>query len=185
MALKQIYRRINLFGGPNSGKSTIAAKLFADLKIEKYEIELVREYIKSWTYLKNNPESYDQLYVFAKQIREEDIILRNNDGIIITDCPSMINCFYSFYNKDIFSTDLLNISKNFDKKYKPLNIFLSVKRSFQDYNEYGRFHTFEESKLIDILMLKFIIDIYGKDDIFVLLRNYDTIKDFVLEKLNG
>ena len=37
---------INLFGGPGCGKSTIAAELFAILKKQGYEVELVTEYAK-------------------------------------------------------------------------------------------------------------------------------------------
>ena len=60
---------INLFGGPSTGKSTLAALLFGTLK-SKYDLncEYVNEYAKDLVYEKRNQILLkDQLYIFAKQ----------------------------------------------------------------------------------------------------------------------
>jgi hypothetical protein len=61
-------RRICLHAGPGSGKSTLAARVFGELKVRGYDVEHVPEYIKTWAHAGRKPESYDQLYVFAKQL---------------------------------------------------------------------------------------------------------------------
>jgi len=63
--LSRPVRRINLFGGPCSGKSTIASWLFSRLKEEDIDVEFVSEYIKGWTFIPRNCDSFDQLYVFT------------------------------------------------------------------------------------------------------------------------
>ena len=56
--------RISLFGGPGSGKSTTAARLFSELKERHYSVEHVSEYVKSWTYMNRKPKGFDQVYIF-------------------------------------------------------------------------------------------------------------------------
>ena len=41
---------INIFGGPGTGKSVTAAKLFAELKIQNKNCELITEYAKELVY---------------------------------------------------------------------------------------------------------------------------------------
>jgi len=43
--------RINFFGGPGVGKSTLAAQLFGWLKAENFDAELVQEFVKTWAIL--------------------------------------------------------------------------------------------------------------------------------------
>ena len=178
-------RRISFFGGPHSRKSTIAAKLFGDLKELKYEVENVQEYIKEWTYTNRFPESFDQVFLLAEQIRREDIFLRSGVPLIITDCPPLINSFYTEHTECPFVKQSVEIAQMFDEKFPSLNIFINVKRDKDSYNENGRFHSFEEAQYIDGAMLAFIIKHCGKDNVFALPGKYDVIKEFVLEKLDG
>lgn len=46
----QTKRIICLYGGPGTGKSTTCAGLFYKLKIEGYNCEMNREYIKEWVW---------------------------------------------------------------------------------------------------------------------------------------
>jgi adenylate kinase family enzyme len=89
-------RRICLFAGPGSGKSTLAAKIFAALKEQQIQVELINEYIKTWAYTGKVPKSYDQLYVFAKQLNSEDVILRHVP-LLITDSPLLLNSAYPLH----------------------------------------------------------------------------------------
>jgi ABC-type multidrug transport system ATPase subunit len=66
---------INLFGGPGSGKSTTAAYLYAGLKNQGVNAELIREYVKDWAYESRTVGVFDQLYFFGKQVRRETFSL--------------------------------------------------------------------------------------------------------------
>lgn len=43
-------RVITLWGGPGSGKSTMAAEIYARLKRQLCNVEMVREYVKGWAW---------------------------------------------------------------------------------------------------------------------------------------
>jgi len=80
-------RRICLFGGPGCGKSTTAAYVYSQLKRLGCSVELIQEYVKAWAYEKREVTSFDQVYLLAKQIRMEDLALRNGVKFVVTDSP--------------------------------------------------------------------------------------------------
>jgi len=146
--------RINLFGGPCCGKSTIASKIFSRLKSDGYNVELVLEYIKKWTYIDRRPESFDQYYISAKQLHREYTALSAGFDHIIADCPILLNCFYAEYGGLPFSKSLIDISLEFEKVYPSLNIF--IKRQNHGHSDIARFHNEKESLEIDNKLKKFI-----------------------------
>ena len=87
-------RRICLYAGAGAGKSTTAARIFADLKIKGYKTEYVSEFIKSWAYQGRFPKSFEQMYVFAQQTYLEDSLMPHVDSIV-TDSPILLNVAYS------------------------------------------------------------------------------------------
>lgn len=140
------FRRINIFGGPGVGKSATAEFLSSQLK-KKYNVELIREYFKKWVYLTKQPLGFDQIYIFAKQLHEEEVALRHVD-FIITDSPiDLSGIIYSNF-------DLSSIVNLFNEVYPPLNIL--IKRNDNYYKEVGRIHSLEESKLIDDKIRKYL-----------------------------
>jgi len=119
-------RRVNLFGGPGAGKSTIAALIFAHAKLSGKHIEHVQEYVKSWVYEKRDVSGFDQLYLLAKQIRREDLFLRSGVDSIVTDSPVMLAaCYAKQYGLESWET-LLRVVLDFEAKYPSLNIFLHL-----------------------------------------------------------
>jgi nicotinamide riboside kinase len=178
-------RRINFFGGAGCGKSTISAFVFYELKIRGYNVEHVTEYIKTWAHQGRFPKSFDQLYIFGKQMHKEDQVLHHVDRIV-TDCPLLMCCVYAKKYEFDGWQELLSLSNKYDLKYPPLNIFLSRTVPYQSS---GRFHTLEESMEFDRL-IKDMLDEYG--------GNYHTIdptdktsvidlieSEFSLEGTNG
>jgi hypothetical protein len=176
-------RRINLFGGPGCGKSTTAAYLFAALKERQYHAELVQEYVKTWAHEGKRTESFDQIYLLGKQIRKEDVVLRNGVDIIVTDSPVWLSWFY--YNlheqQDSVSTAIYDICAAFDSKYPPLNLFLD--RGSKTYNPKGRFQTEYEAREIDYQML-LDMDRHMSLDSFKFDQK-DEMLAFILETING
>ncbi len=166
-------RRINLFGGPSAGKSTIAADLFSILKRsnEFGTVELVREYVKAWAYQKRIPQGFDQHYIFGKQLHAEETALRGGAKLIVTDSPIFLSYIYSLQNNVLSHEAFLSTVKAFNKVYPSINVF--VRRGSKSYDTTGRFHTLEESLDLDSIIEKELIKCYGRDNI-----TYVNYEDF-------
>lgn len=84
---------IDLFGGPGCGKSTLAAEVYASLKKQYSQVELVREFVKAWAWRGEKIGRWDQPYLFAKQLRAESTLYGRVD-VIVTDSPLGISPVY-------------------------------------------------------------------------------------------
>ncbi len=137
---------VNLVGGPCSGKSTIAAELFARLKKLSIHCELVSEYIKERIYEENQTINTHQITIFGM----EHYALSNKIGkvdVIIHD-GSLINSII-YKNEDNPEFDKLIISEY--HKFNNLNFF--IKRGNIKFETYGRLHNLEQSKELDYRIL--------------------------------
>jgi len=141
-------RRINLFGGPGSTKSTVAAGVYANLRTKGVDIELIQEYIKTWAYEDKKCISFDQLYVFSKQLHAEDILLRSGVKFIINDSPTLMQLAYvQEYGKVPLFEELQRIEALFEKTYPSLSIWLE--RGDIPYDRSGRYETYEAALHMD------------------------------------
>lgn len=148
--MKKIIRRICFYGGPGSGKSTTAARVFSELKERQYSVEHCHEYVKRWVYMDRKVgSSIDQVYIFAKQQQLEYTCL--NDGVshIVTDSPCFLSYFYAlkYFGETQIPSALLKIIQEYDKTYPAMHIFL--KRGEKSYDPKGRWQSHEESLEID------------------------------------
>ncbi len=151
---------INLFGGPGTGKSTIAAGVFQNMKMMRHEVELVTEYAKDLVWEERSNLFNSQDYISAKQCRRLSRLEEKVDWVV-TDSPLLLGLFYisdDFPGKDHFCNYLIERFNSYDN----INIFL--KRTVP-YNPNGRIHNFNEAKNID----SFIND-------FLLSNNVDFLK---------
>lgn len=133
---------INLIGGPCSGKSTIAAELFARLKKMGIRCELVSEYIKERIYEENKTMPLNQIAIFGM----EHYAISNKIGkvnVIIHDGSFINNIIYKAEDNPEF--DKLIISEY--KKFNNLDFF--IKRGNIEFENYGRIHNLEQSKELD------------------------------------
>lgn len=142
---------VNLYGGPGSGKSTSAARLFALLKQSGITTELVQEYVKSWAWENRKPVTYDQFYFFGKQSRKEYSLFGKVD-VLVTDSPLALCAYYA----KVFGTpETADLFEAMVKHY-----FVMCKESGVTHSHYflnrtkaydpkGRFQTEEEARKMD------------------------------------
>ena len=149
---------INLFGGPGTGKSTVAAEVFSKLKRNGINAEYVNEYMKdkAWEY-DDMPTDYRpkifawQEYIFAKQFKK--IRQCNSVDVIVTDSPTLLGLIYM--GKDYDLPSMRNVIIEAHNLHKSVNIFLN---RVKPYNPKGRFQTEEEAIRKDKEIKSMLID---------------------------
>jgi nicotinamide riboside kinase len=135
-------RRVNFYGGPGSGKSTTATRTFSELKTRGYSVEYVREYIKDWAYIGRPARAFDQVYVTAKQMQAEFLLLSRSVDLVICECPVLMNCVYAEKINFPGTPELIGLCKKFETEYPSLNIFLERNHPYQ---EWGRYENEQEA----------------------------------------
>jgi len=178
--------RINFFAGAGSGKSTTAAWLFSELKRLGHSVELVSEYIKGWTYIDRKPRSFDQVYIFSKQLHYEDRVLASGVKNIVCDSPILLSPIYAkFYSARPSIQDALReLALEFDDAYPSISIFLE--RREKEFKKEGRWGTREEAERIDKEILEFLTGHYQDKSFPLLISNWheqDAILKFALEHI--
>jgi len=138
---------ICFFGGPGSGKSTVALEIAAYLKRLHLVTEYIHEEAKDHTYSKNFIALSDQLYLLANQHHKLWRLAKNDIEYIVTDSPIILGLTYfnetSKYDFEIFQAMAMDCWS----QYHNINIFMNRQDSL--YQEYGRSQNLDESKQID------------------------------------
>lgn len=165
---------INLFGGPNIGKSTVAYGLTYMFKRDQYNAELVTEFAKELVYENRIEALSSSPYIYGEQYKRMKCVSKHAD-IIITDCPFILTTIYYPKNESgrrSFTRHVINQFKSFSKKYKTINIVL-VRDPNKKFIQSGRIHNKEESLEID----KKIVHLLEKNSIpfITLTSNADSI----------
>lgn len=141
---------VNLYGGPSSGKSTIAAGVFSLLKLHGVVCELVTEFAKDLVWEDRDKTLHDQHYIFGKQ-HHRMWRLKDKVDVIITDSPIILSIIYKPKTiGDGFDRSVIEANNNFNN----FNVFL--KRVF--YSELGRKHDEEQAKGIDSLIKTLLLN---------------------------
>ena len=168
---------INLIGGPCSGKSTVAAELFARLKKMGIHCELVSEYIKDRIYEENKTMPNNQIAIFGMEHYNISTKIGKVD-VIVHDGSFLNNVIYKVGENKEF--DDLIISEY--KKFTNLDFF--IKRGNIEFEDYGRIHNLKQSKELDKI-IKETYERYGLSYIEVEARDaVDKMIPIILKKLN-
>ena len=141
---------VNFFGGPHTGKSTLAAGLYYELKLNGYNVELAREFAKDLVYEEGIDTLQNQFYVTGTQYHRQMQPFKKVD-VVITDSPILLGIFFNRMNVsswDNFVLDLFNQHDNY-------NVLLerNLENKFQTE---GRIHDLEKSIEIDKDIISFL-----------------------------
>ena len=132
---------VNLYAGPGAGKSTLAAYIFAKLKMAGVDSEYVSEYAKDRVWQEDQfPLQHCQLYITGKQCLKVTRLLGKVD-VIVTDSPIMLGAMYT--DEKPFKDVCIYEGKKYTNTF---NIFINRMKA---YNPNGRNQTEEEAKEID------------------------------------
>lgn len=139
---------INLWGAPSSGKSTNAAGLYYLMKLGKFKVELIHEFVKDMIYEEHLSVLNDQNYIFANQNR---MIQRLSDKVdyVITDSPLPLSLYYVKQmnnNYLIKNPGFESIVWSIFNNYNNINIFL---KSNHDFEHHSRLHNKEQAVEIE------------------------------------
>lgn len=165
---------VNLFSGAGCGKSTLAARVFHELKIRGISTELVGEYAKDCVYNKSYKEMADQLWLFANQAHRLRNLSRYGVKVAVCDSPLLLSVAYQKFECHVFEW----LVREEHEKYDNLNFFLT--RNDEYWEDDRRTGDINNAKEIDKSVLKII-----KDEPFetICSHDYNFIVNQVLKKV--
>ena len=163
-------RRINFYGGPNIGKTTLVSDLFVCLNKAGLPCGRAEEHIKSWAYEGRSPTGFDQVHLFGRQIRNEDVILRNSEETVLCEAPLLLCTYYSRRMGMPGWQHLRDLALEFESFYPALHVMLN--REEWEYKVAGRYESREQALQID-----------SEIEIFLHECNWVFLED--IEKSNG
>jgi len=138
---------INLFGGPDSGKTTQATGIFHAMKRDGMNVEIVNEFAKMCVWEKNFEMLEDQLYVMAKQNRSV-MRLEGQVDIVVTDSPILLSSIYrDAYGKPKYSNLIDQLALECYNRNDNINFMM--KRSTKRYEQTGRHQDLQGAVEID------------------------------------
>jgi tRNA uridine 5-carbamoylmethylation protein Kti12 len=136
-------KHICLWGAPGTGKSTIAAGVFYEMKKKDYDVELVQEYAKDLVFSKDFFTLKNQLYIFARQSHPW-YKLDDQVDYVVHDSPFLMGLIYAVDNRHLPLKEFTDLVVKSYKNYDTLNIFL-LRNPENRYTEHGRMQSEDEA----------------------------------------
>ncbi|OCR84621.1 AAA family ATPase [Campylobacter fetus] len=141
---------IKIFGGPGAGKSVLAARIFAELKIGySGTVEYVQEYAKSLVWQGKVHLLSNQPLVTNGQ-KNMLMPLVNKVDIVVTDSPLELGLFYTDNKEHL--TYVKHTIQECNKQFNSINLF--IERGNFAFEQQGRVHSLEQSKIVDKMIIK-------------------------------
>jgi hypothetical protein len=137
---------LNLFGGPATGKSTLAALVYAVLKTRHAPLvaELTTEFAKDLIW-EGRHVALRQAYVLGEQAQRIERAIGQVD-VIITDSPVLLSCVY---RPAEYPSCFDEFTFWLHARYPSCNVLLRRPTSRRAFETQGRIHDETQSKRID------------------------------------
>jgi hypothetical protein len=142
-----VIRRVNFYGGPNIGKTTLVSDLFSRLNKMGLSCGRAEESVKPWAYEGRPPTGFDQVFLFGSQVSNEETILRNSPELVLCEAPLLLCTYYSKRMGMPGWTHLRDLAFEFEADYPALHLLLE--RGDWGYKEEGRYETEEQALEVD------------------------------------
>ncbi len=148
---------INLFGGSGLGKSTTAALIFGEMKLQGLHCELVREFVKEWAWAGRKINPGDQTTILENQAAREALYYNKLD-YIITDSPLLLGPIYEKYYSGadpIAEKAFAALESAREKGIIHMNFVLKRNKPF---DARGRYETAQQASEVDTLVEKYLVE---------------------------
>lgn len=132
---------VNFFGAPGAGKSTAAAYVYALLKMEGINTELVTEVAKECVWEESKTPFSNQEYLFGRQSHAISRVEGKVD-VVVTDSPILLSAVYDPYQNTNLKQYILDVYS----RYSNMNFFVHRQWS---YEQNGRIHSDASSQKIE------------------------------------
>lgn len=168
--------KIGLLGGPSSGKSTLAAALFAELKELGWKTEQVQEYAREFINKNGAITNILNQYLLYEKQSEKESIVPETIEYLITDSPTILSLIYAIHYATPVNRDhqqmIINLYEKFIK-YDRLNYdYLFLLPSIRNYVIDGtRTQTAKEATELGN-KIKIFLDLHNMK--YSLLHNKET-----------
>lgn len=178
-------RRINIFCGPGGGKTNIAQRVASELNSRflrsdnhTKRAELIQEFCKIFAYEGRVPTGFDQLTIFAEQLRREELFLRNGVDLVVTDSPLLLQLAYAPID---LRSNIAGLIHQFEKTYPSINFF--IERGDRPYNPKGRYQSLSEAQNKDLEIKQLLVDY--RYDFVTVAGDEQTVCNGICEIYNG
>ena len=151
---------ISLFAGPGAGKSTTAAALFARMKRERFDVELVTEYAKDLTWEKSFGKLSNQLHVLAEQ-NYRLARLEGQAEYAVTDSPIALSLIYGKPEDQKWLTEL--VEHLWWGVY--VNLPFVLKRTSLPFQQMGRNQNLEQALELDARIYELATKQFGAEHV--------------------
>lgn len=162
---------VNLFGGPGAGKTVMAARMFAGLKMMGVEAMNPEEHAKL-AILSGRPWLLDEQIIMAGKTMETMFNLKDKASVIIMDSPILLCSVYGKREPPAFHSLIEDVHKRFNH----VNIMV-IRDEKAGYDPSNRREDQEQALLIDHLLTNKIESI-GED--FLSVRRGQDINEILI-----
>lgn len=131
---------INLFGPPNSGKTTLGLDLTGSLNRSGAYVELAAEFARDMVLEDNRRALACQPYILGHQIMRIERAIAAGADIVVTDSPPLLSCAY--HNSP--GVELLAMEAH--NSHVTINLLLKTRH---DHVMFGRIHDRQQADIIN------------------------------------